>query len=185
MEKKKGKITEQIEIPEGFEVDIGENSITIKKEGKEITRKIDSTIKLSKQEGKIIISSEKSAKKEKRIFGTIIGHIKNMVEGLSKGFEYDLEICNVHFPMTVTYDKAKKEFIIKNLLGEKHPRIIKASDKIEVEIKAPKIKIKSYDIEIAGQAATNLEKATRIRNRDRNKFQDGIFITKKPGKEYI
>jgi ribosomal protein L6P/L9E len=99
---------------------------------------------------------------------------------LFDGFEYELEICNVHFPMTVSFDKAKSEFMIKNLLGEKAPRVLKTSDKIEVEIKAPHIKISSYDIEIAGQVAADLEKLARVRNRDRNKFQDGIFITKKP-----
>ena len=85
--------------------------------------------------------------------------------------------------MSVSFDKAKKEVIIKNMLGEKTPRIQKVSDRVEIEIKMPKITIKSYDLEAAGQTAADLEKMSKIRNRDRNKFQDGIFITKKPGRE--
>ena len=87
--------------------------------------------------------------------------------------------------MSVTFDKAKKEVIIKNLIGEKHPRLVKVPTEVEVEIKAPHIKIRAHNIEIVGQVAADLEKATKIRYKDRNKFQDGIFITKKPGKTYI
>jgi ribosomal protein L6P/L9E len=63
--------------------------------------------------------------------------------------------------------------------------MIKVTGNIEVEIKPPVIKIKSHDIEAAGRAASRLERGSLIKYRDRNKFQDGIFITKKPGKEYV
>lgn len=178
-------IIQEIEVPSEITLEVNDNVVTMKKDGKELSRKIDSEIKIEKDNNRIKLSTKNARKNEKRKFGTSAGHINNMIEGLTKGFEYDLEICNVHFPMTVTFDKSKSEFIIKNLLGEKAPRIIKIEGHIETEIKAPNIKIKSYDLEIAGRAASRLERGALIRNRDRNKFQDGIFITKKPGKTYI
>lgn len=185
-EKKSSKGVEfSIEIPEGIECSVEGNTITMKKDSKELKKILDKDIKISKEGNKIALSMSKSRRAEKRRFGTAKSHLKNMTEGLTKGWEYELEICNIHFPITVTFDKAKSEFIIKNILGEKCPRTIKAAGKVEVEIKAPHIKIKSHDLEAAGQTAANLEKITRIRYRDRNKFQDGIFITKKPGIEYI
>ena len=87
--------------------------------------------------------------------------------------------------MNVSFDKTKNEIIIKNLIGEKHPRTVSIPQQVEVEIKMPHIKLSGHNIEIVGQIAANLEKATKIRYKDRNKFQDGIFITKKPGKIYI
>ena len=175
----------EIEIPEGVNAEINNNLLIVKKDSKELKRKIDSAVSAKIDGNKITLSIKKAKKNVKREFGTARSHIKNMIKGLTEGFEYELEICNVHFPMTVTFDKAKSEFIIKNLLGEKCPRTIKAAGNIEVEIKAPKIKLKSYDLESVGQAAANLEKVSKIRNRDRNKFQDGIFITKKPGVDYL
>jgi len=175
----------EIMIPAGIEANIEGNIITMKKGNNQVKTIIAKEVKMTKDSDKIILIVKKAKKFVRRNFGTAKSHIRNMIEGLDKGFEYELEICNVHFPITVIYDKAKKEFLIKNLLGEKAPRVLKAKDNIEVEIKAPKIKIKSYDLYAAGQTAADLEKKARIRNRDRNKFQDGIFITKKPGVEFI
>lgn len=176
---------ELIEIPAGIEADIAGCTIILKKDSNEIKRDINKNVKVVKEGNKIILKINRMQKVEKKNLGTSIGHIKNMIEGLTKGFEYTLEICNVHFPMNVTFDQAKREIIIKNLLGERAPRILKVPGKVEVEIHAPKIKIKSFDINLAGQTAASLEKITKVRNYDRNKFQDGIFIIKKPGREYL
>jgi large subunit ribosomal protein L6 len=185
LSKERKSFNEEIEIPSQVNASIGNNVIIIKKDSKELKRKIESEISASIEGNKIKLEVKNARRIEKRKFGSLVGHIKNMIKGLVEGFEYDLEICNVHFPMTLTFDKAKSEFIVKNMLGEKSPRTLKTNNRIEVEIKAPHIKIKSYDLEAAGQAASDLEKLTKIRYRDRNKFQDGIFITKKPGKSYI
>ena len=175
---------ETIEVPETIQTEVNENVIIMKKDSNELKKTIEREIKVSKEGNNIVLSVKKARRIEKRKFGTAKSHIRNMIEGLTNGYEYELEICNVHFPMTLTFDKTKREFVIKNLIGEKSPRVIKAENNVEIEIKAPHIKIKSYDLEAAGQTAANLEKITKIRNRDRNKFQDGIFITKKPGVEY-
>jgi len=175
---------ERIEIPTEITFSSENHVLTMKKGNKEIKRQFDRDLLLSSEGNSIIIKTLNSKKDERRKMGSAKSHIKNMIEGLNSEFEYELEICNVHFPITVTYDKAKSEFLVKNFLGEKSPRRINAAKNVDVEIKAPVIKIKSYDLEAAGQTAANLEKITKIRNRDRNKFQDGIFITKKPGKVY-
>ena len=107
-----------------------------------------------------------------------LAHLKNIFLGLNERFVYELEVCNVHFPMTVKVDGSK--LIINNFLGEKVPRVAQIVSGVEVKIEGSKIKLMSVDIEKAGQTAANIEKASTVRNKDRRIFQDGIFITKKP-----
>lgn len=183
--KPNGKLVREVKIPEGIDANIEGKTVILKKDASEISRKINDLVNVSKEDDWIRLSIKTGRKNEKKNLGTAEGHIKNMIDGLNKKFEYELEICNVHFPMNVSFDQTSHSIIIKNLLGEKSPRLLKIPQKVEVEIKAPKIKLKSYDIEAAGQVAANLEKVTQIKYRDRNKFQDGIFITKKPGVEYL
>jgi len=181
----KRDLIKEIEIAEGIEATVEGNLITMKKDSNEVKRMIPFGVEVSKEGNKIVLTSIKAGRVKKRNFGTSVGHVKNLVKGLVEGFEYEMEICNVHFPMTVNYDKNINEFTINNLLGEKTPRKTKLSDKVELDIQAPKIIIRCYDIELAGQTASKIEFLSRVRNRDRNKFQDGIFITKKPGMIYL
>ena len=174
------ELFQTIKIPEGVEVNIEENKVIVK--GKEGTneRIFDlANLKIEKKNNEIVIGEKKSTKKEKRRMNTIAAHIENMIKGVQKKFEYELKICFSHFPITV--DVKGSEAIIKNFLGEKVPRKAKIPTGAEVKVDKEIIIIKSTDIETAGQAAANLEIATRIPKRDRRIFQDGIFITNKCG----
>ncbi len=181
------KLEYSIEISPDITVKIGDkkNAIKMIKGNKEQKRIFHDNIIFELDNNKLKVSIKGAKKDQRRIFGSVKSHIRNMLEGLGKDFEYELEVCNAHFPINVSFDKTKSEFMIKNFLGEKFPRILKTKGAIEVEVKMPVIKIRAHDIELAGQVAADLEKVTKIRNRDRNKFQDGIFITKKPGRTEI
>ena len=172
----------EIIIPSGVEADVFKNKLTIKGKEGENSREFDlGEINLEKKDEKIILSCEKATKKEKRIINTSVAHIKNMIKGVQKKFEYQLKVCSSHFPITVKIEGDNA--IIKNFLGEKVDRKIKLPKNAEVKLKGDMITIISIDKEIAGQAAANLEKVTKIRNRDRRIFQDGIYIINKAGKE--
>ena len=111
------------------------------------------------------------------ILGTLKSHINNMVKGVKEGFDYELKICSGHFPMNVSLDNG--EVIVKNFLGESVPRKKKMQSGAEIIIKGNDITVTSADKEKAGQVAASIESLTRITNKDRRIFQDGIYITHK------
>jgi large subunit ribosomal protein L6 len=168
-----------VEIAEGIVVTIDDKDFTVKKDDKELKKTLDiGKIKSEVKDGKVILKASGATKREAKMMGTIDAHLKNMIKGLGEDFVYELEVCNVHFPMNV---KANGNLItIKSFLGETTERKSKILDGAKVEIKGTHITVTSHDIEAAGQTAANLEKATKLTGRDRRIFQDGIFITKKP-----
>lgn len=171
------RLRKEIIIPEGIEVQVGDY-VTVKKKNVEIKKKLSyPTIKLSKKDNKIIIEPKRFTKREKTIINTFKSHIVSMLRGVEEPYEYKLKICSSHFPMSVTLEG--KKLVVKNFLGEKVPRKADIVENADVKIEGDTITILSANKEIAGQTAANFEQCTRITNRDRRIFQDGLWITKK------
>jgi len=182
---KSGGLYEEIEVPNGIIAELDNDFLITRKENNIIKRKLNPLINIKIEGNKIVISSKRTRKTEKKLIGTFIAHIKNMIKGLTEGFKYKLQISNVHFPMNVTYDKTKNELVIKNFLGEAKERRIKLVPEVDVKIDKDIIEIKSFDIEKAGLTSTIIEKETRVRNKDRRIYQDGIFLIEKPSRSYL
>lgn len=184
-DKKINTLKEELEISSGVNVNIEGDKIILSKDNKEIRRKLNNRINVKAEGNKIVLSSKKLTKREKKILYTLKAHIKNAFEGLTKGFKYKLQAVSVHFPMTLEVDKANNQLLVKNFLGEKKPRVIAIIPGVEVKVNKDQIEVESADIEKAGQVAANIEKGAKIRFKDRRIFQDGIFITEKPGVSYL
>ena len=180
----KQKISREVEIPQGIDVRLNGDSATAKGPKGEVSRTFKLRgVKMEKQGSKILLSVEKSTKREKKMLGTITAHIKNMILGVQNGFEYKLQICSVHFPITVTIDASRHAAIIKNFLGEVKERTANLIEGVEVKINGDIITVNSADKEKAGQTALNLENVSKVRGKDRRVFQDGIFMIEKAGRK--
>lgn len=179
--KMKKVFMEKVEIPQGVVCAFEDNTLKCKKNSKEISKKMDATGVDVKVDGNLVTFSAKEGNKNQ--FKTINSFVictRNMFNGLDKEYVYNLEACNVHFPMSLKIEGSRLK--IDNFLGEKVPRYSEILPNVKVEIKGVFITISSSDKEAAGQTAANMEKATKVRKRDRRVFQDGIFITEKPSR---
>lgn len=182
----KKKISTKIEIPEGIELEILKSkpftcTINVKYNKKEVTKNFFlRKLEIRKEEGKVIIEAEKATKREKKLLGTIVGKINNMIKGVKEGFTYKLQIASSHFPMKVEIDKNNNMFIVKNFLGERIPRKAVILPNVDVKVENDVIIVHSIDKEAAGQTAANIEATTKVKARDRRVFQDGIYLVEKP-----
>ena len=177
-------ITHNIELPEGVSANIDGDDVTLSKNGSSISRTFrNSRISIISVDGKIQVFCDLPRRKHKALAGTWAAHLKNMVRGINSGFEYRLKAVYSHFPMTLKVDG--NIMTITNLFGEKVPRSANlpwtpSEVQVRVENKVDVI-VTCADREKVGQTAANIERACKIRKRDRRVFQDGIYIVSKDG----
>lgn len=172
----------EVEIPQGVQASVQARLVTLKGPKGEASKDFKAAIGISiKVEGNAVkVSAEKGSKKEKKIINSIEAHLQNMVEGVQKGYAYKLAIVYAHFPITVAKKGNSVEMV--NFLGSKKPKSAAIIGKTQVEVKGKEITVSGPDIEAVGQTAANIEQLTRLREKDRRVFQDGIFITGKKEK---
>lgn len=135
-------------------------------------------ISIEVQDSSMVFTAKKSTKKEKRILHTFRSHARNLLQGVLSGYQATLKICSGHFPMSVAVQGS--ELIIKNFLGEKIPRKARIHPLTKVEVKGSDVIVSGLSKEDVGNTASSIELATRITNRDRRIFMDGIWLTQKP-----
>jgi len=176
-----GLLEENIALPAGVTASYAGRMLTVKGPKGTLAREFfDPRISLTVAEG-IRLRMELPRRAEKARFGTWVAHIRNMVRGAGKGFEYTMKIVYSHFPIktTVKASGKRKEVIIENFLGERFPRKAAIVGDCEVKISGDQVMITGPDKEAVGQTSANIELATRIKNYDPRVFQDGIYIVSK------
>ena len=162
-------------IPENVNVEPSGNKVKVSGPKGSLEREFQlNEIKIEKKENKIIVSSELEKRKIKALVGTTAAHIKNLVDGVTKGFTYKLKVIFSHFPVQLKVEKDKVFFL--NFLGEKTPRAAKIAGKTEVKVDGQDITVTGINLEDVGQTASNLELATRRTGYDKKVFQDGCYI---------
>jgi len=178
----KKKLYQTIKIPAGVEISVKGNEINVRGPEGEVVKELNfGVLNVKVENSELKIGHDSATKNEKKMINTLVAHIKNMIKGVQNNFEYTLKVASSHFPMTVKMEG--NIAIIKNYYGEKTDRRTKMPKGVTVTVNKDIITVKSPDKELAGQAAANFENATKVRNRDRRIFQDGVYITNKSGKE--
>jgi len=166
--------SKEIVIPNGVNVEVG-GKIKVSGPKGSLEREFNQMgIKIEKKDDKIIVSAENDRRKNKALVGTFTAHIKNLIEGVTKGFVYKLRVVYSHFPIQIKVEKDKVLFL--NFLGERTPRAAKIVGGVQVKVEGVDITLSGIDLESVGQTASNLELATRRTGYDKKVFQDGCYI---------
>ncbi len=175
-------IKETVAIPEGITVKVESGIITVTGPKGEVSRKLlHPRVEMAVSSEGVEFFAKKFSKTEKKLMKTYLAHVRNLFKGVTEGHEYKLKICSGHFPMNVSIKGNKLE--IKNFIGESVPRTIEFKEGIKVNVKGDEIVVSGINKELVSQAAASIEQLSRRSGFDRRRFQDGIYLTEKDGKE--
>jgi len=179
---KKDKIIREIGLPVDVSASVNDSLLEIKGQKGAVKLPLkQKNISVKVHSNKIIIESHSGAKKSKKLIGSLMAHIKNMIKGSTQNHIYILKICSGHFPMNVSISNNK--IVIKNFLGEKFPRVLQLKEGADVKVEGDLIYVESANKEIAGQQSADIEQLMRRPGYDTRVFQDGIYIINKDGRE--
>jgi len=169
------EISRIISIPDGVVVNIEGHKITVRGSKETLNRDFTHAAVSIETDGKTVrIYAKWPRKKEASLVGTIESHIKNMITGVTKGFTYKMKIVFSHFPITVkVQDKA---VFVENFTGERRARKAKILGDVKVKLEPEDIIIQGANLEDVSQTAANIERMTRVTNKDPRVFLDGLYV---------
>ena len=140
-----------IAIPSGVIVDVKGNVVTVKGSKGEITKKFEPAMKITVNDGHVVVERPNDEKRNKSLHGLTRTLINNMVIGVTNGYEKALEINGVGY-------KAAKQGKKLNLnLGYSHPVVFEDPAGLETVVPDERtILVKGIDKEKVGQYAAEI-----------------------------
>jgi large subunit ribosomal protein L6 len=167
-----------IVIPPGTQVDIDGQTLRVKGPRGELTREFHPDMTFEIEDGRLLVKRPDDSKEHKALHGLTRSLAFNMVEGVTNGFEKQLEIQGVGY-RAVARDKD-----IELSLGFSHPVLVKAPEGIQFEVVTPtRIRVRGIDKQKVGQVAAKIR---ALRKPDPYKGKGvryaGEYIRRKAGK---
>lgn len=140
-----------IELPAGVEVTQNGASVTVKGPKGTLTREFHKDMAIKVEGTQVVVERPSDNKLHRSLHGTTRSVLNNMVEGVSKGFEKNLELVGVGYRAAKAGDKVTLS------LGFSHPVEIVPEEGIEIDVPAAtKLTIKGINKERVGQVAAQI-----------------------------
>ena len=167
-----------IPIPPNVTVSIEASEVTVRGPRGELSRRFHPHLTITKDNGSLVVSRTSDDRIHRSLHGLTRSLLANMVEGVAKGFERNLEIQGVGYRVQKVGDKLVLQ------LGYSHPVEFFAPPGISISVEGVnRIKVEGIDKEIVGEVAARVR---AIRPPDSYKGKGiryaGEQIRLKPGK---
>ena len=141
-----------ISIPKGVEVSRKEDNIFVKGKLGALNQEFKSDIQISINDNEIVVTRNSDEKIQRELHGLTRVLIANMVEGVSQGFQKELNLVGVGY----TADASKGNFLLLNV-GFSHPIYFEKPEEITIETpNANTVIIKGINKQEVGQVAANI-----------------------------
>ena len=140
-----------IEIPKGVKINFVDSVLSVQGPNGKLSRVIMPCVTLNISETSLEVTRNDETTSSRAAHGLTRTLINNMVTGVTKGFQTDLEINGVGYRAEVK----GKELILS--LGYSHPVNFPIPEGIAIEVeKMTKLSVKGYDKEMVGQTAAKI-----------------------------
>ena len=140
-----------VPVPAGVTVNIDGQTVKVKGPRGELSRAINPEIKLSLENGELTVARPSDESRHKALHGLSRTLVANMVEGVTKGFQKNLDIVGVG------YKAENRPYGLQLALGFSHPVEYRAPAGIKLTAPTPtSIVIDGADKEKVGQVAAEL-----------------------------
>ncbi|MBU2947527.1 50S ribosomal protein L6 [Zobellia uliginosa] len=143
-----------VAIPEGVTVEVKDNEVVVKGKLGELTQEF-SAVEIKNEENQVWVTRPSDSKEHKAKHGLYRALVKNMIEGVSKGWTKELELVGVGYRASNQGQK------LDIALGFSHNIVIDIAPEVKVETvsekgKNPIIKLTSFDKQLVGQIAAKI-----------------------------
>ena len=145
-----------IAIPENVTVEVNNLDINVKGPKGELTTKTIKDIVVEVKEDGVHVTRTNELIPTKKMHGTVNANIKNMIDGVAKGYEKKLEIVGVGYRFNLKGDT----LVIS--AGYSHPVELKVPSELKVEAKSnTEITVSGIDKIKVGEFAANVRKVRK------------------------
>ncbi len=140
-----------IQVPNGVNVNLDNNVITVKGPKGTLSRELHKDMKVSFAENVISVERPSDNKLHRSLHGTTRSVVANMVNGVTEGYFKNLELVGVGYRANKTGEKLVLS------VGYSHPVEFVPENGIEFEVPAQnKIVVKGIDKELVGAVAAKI-----------------------------
>jgi large subunit ribosomal protein L6 len=140
-----------ITVPQGVDVSIKDDKISVKGSLGTLTRSINSLVTVKNDGGKLLFAPANDSVEADAMSGTVRALVANMVNGVSKGFERKLNLVGVGFRAQAQGQKLNLQIGFSHPVGKDMPAGITVQTPTQTEIV-----IKGADRQVVGQLAAEV-----------------------------
>jgi len=167
-----------IPLPPGVTVTINGNEVTVKGPKGELKRRFHPDMSISRSDDTLVVSRPSDNREHRSMHGLTRTLLANMVEGVAKGFEKNLDIVGVGYRAQKVGDK----LVIS--VGYSHPVEVEPLPGVSLDVEGTnRVKVSGIDKEAVGEMAARIR---AIRPPDAYKGKgirySGELVRLKPGK---
>jgi large subunit ribosomal protein L6 len=142
-----------ISLPEAVTVEIAPGRVAVKGPKGELNQQLSPDMTVEQADSEVKIQRPTDRGEHRALHGLTRSLIANMVEGVTNGFEKQLEIQGVG------YRAQLKGRNLEMALGYSHPVTVEPPEGIEFEVRQPtEIVVRGIDKQLVGQVAADIRK---------------------------